>query len=173
MTLTRHFFVLYRPGNPWPELARIRAEEPVYRDPTGMWGLFRHEDIVWAERHPDLFSNAQGSRPRGSPQPSMIDSDDPHHARRRRLVYKGFTPKRVADHEPELRKIVTDLIDAVATRGECDFVADIAAPLPMIVIAEMPGVAATSRRCLRKLASSMANSLSKGSSTAGMTPWGM
>jgi cytochrome P450 len=61
-------------------------------------------------------------------------------------VYKGFTPKRVAEHEPELRKIVTDLIDAIASRGECDFVADIAAPLPMIVIAEMLGARPEDRR---------------------------
>src|SRR4051794_19565730 len=92
-------------GDPYRLLARLRAEEPVYRDPTGMWGLLRHEDVVWAERHPDLFSNAEGSRPKSGAQHSMIDSDDPHHARRRRLVYKGFTPKRVADHEPDLRKI--------------------------------------------------------------------
>ena len=43
----------------------LRANEPVYRDPEGIWGLTLHEDITWAERQPTVFSNSGGSRPRG------------------------------------------------------------------------------------------------------------
>jgi len=69
----------------------------------------------------------------------MISMDDPLHTRRRRLVYRGFTPKRVHDKEPAIREICTRIIDEVCERGECDFVWDIAAPLPLLLIAEMLG----------------------------------
>lgn len=135
--LDRSFYA----GDPYPALAHLRANEPVYRDPeTGIWGLMLYEDVVWAERHPELLSSARGSRPRSFPQPSMIDCDDPLHKRRRGLVDKSFNPRPVAEEEPRVRAIATELIDAVASRGECDLVDDLAAALPMIVIAEMLGV---------------------------------
>ena len=70
----------------------------------------------------------------------MINMDDPDHRRRRSLVNKGLTPRRVQDHEPGVRAICNALVDAVAPRGRCDFVRDIAAPLPMIVIGDLLGV---------------------------------
>jgi cytochrome P450 family 142 subfamily A polypeptide 1 len=128
-------------GDPFPAYQWLRANDPVHWDPASeIWGLSRYQDVVWAETHPALLSSAQGSRPKTPANPSMIDSDDPRHARQRRLVYRGFTPRRVAEHEGHLREIVTALLDAVVEHGRCDFVADIAAPLPMIVIAEMLGV---------------------------------
>jgi cytochrome P450 family 142 subfamily A polypeptide 1 len=65
--------------------------------------------------------------------------DDPEHQRRRSLVNRGFTPKRVAEHEPMLRELCRSIIDRVCTRGECDFVWDVAAPLPLLVIADLLG----------------------------------
>lgn len=138
-------------GDPTPEYAWLRANAPVYHDErSGLWGLSRHEDVVWAERHPDLLSSANGSRPKTPANPSMIDSDDPRHARQRRLVYKGFTPKRVAEHEAHVRAITTELLDAVAHKGRCDFVRDVAAPLPMVLIAEMLGVRPEDREVLQR-----------------------
>ena len=134
--LDRSFYA----GDPYRVLADLRANEPVYCDPTGMWGLLLHEDVVWAERHPTLLSSAPGSRPRSFPQPSMIDSDDPLHKRRRGLVDKGFHPRPISAEEEGIRTITRGLIDKVKDRGECDLVADLAAPLPMIVIARMLGV---------------------------------
>jgi len=135
--LDRDFYA----GDPYPALARLRATEPVYRDDNGMWGLLLHEDVAWAERHPALLSSAPGSRPRSFPQPSMIDSDDPLHKRRRGLVDKGFHPRPIAAEEERIRAITCRLIEAVAPDGGCDLVKDLAAPLPMIVIAQMLGVA--------------------------------
>jgi cytochrome P450 family 142 subfamily A polypeptide 1 len=71
----------------------------------------------------------------------MINLDDPQHRRRRNLVNKGFTPRRVADHEPRIREICRGLIAKVAPRGECEFVREIAAPLPMVVIGDLLGIA--------------------------------
>jgi cytochrome P450 family 142 subfamily A polypeptide 1 len=88
-----------------------------------------------------LFCSSKSSRPeRDSWIPTMINLDDPLHKRRRNLVNRGFTPRRIGNHEAKIRRICTELIDRVAQRGECDFVKDIAAPLPMIMIGDMLGV---------------------------------
>ena len=81
----------------------------------------------------------KGSRPE-SAVPSMINADPPDHTRRRRLVSLGFTPKRVAAHEDFLRATVTELIDGVIDDGRCDFVTDIATPIPLRMIATLMGL---------------------------------
>jgi cytochrome P450 family 142 subfamily A polypeptide 1 len=130
-------------GDPFPTYARLRADAPAYWDAGNqLWGVSRYADVVAIEKDPQRFCSAEGSRPgmsREMTTTSMIDRDDPRHNVQRRLVYKGFTPKRVGQHELHVRELVTHLIDKVAPRGECDFVHDLAAPLPMIVIAEMLG----------------------------------
>jgi len=150
--LDRNFYA----GDPYPTFAWLRANEPVYRDPeTGLWALLLHEDIVWAERHREIFSNAAGSRPRAGPQPSMIDSDDPIHLRRRHLVDKGFAMSRVAAYEDWIRDIVTGLIDAVEHAGRCDLVHDLASPLPTAVIADLLGVRPEDRSTLQQWSDEM------------------
>jgi len=142
--------------DPYPTFAWMRANSPVYRDKkSGLWGLFLHEDIIWAERHREIFSNAPGSRPRNGPQPSMIDSDDPIHIRRRHLVDKGFAMSRVAAYEDWIRSIVTDLIEAVEPTGGCDVVRDLAAPLPTAVIADLLGVRKEDRSALQQWSDEM------------------
>ena len=97
--------------------------------------------MIDAERNPELFSNAGGIRPDQPGMPYMIDMDDPAHLLRRKLVNAGFTRKRVMDQGRRRSSTLCDtLIDAVCERGECDFVRDIAAPLPMAVIGDMLGV---------------------------------
>jgi cytochrome P450 family 142 subfamily A polypeptide 1 len=137
-------------GDPHPAFAQLRANEPVYHDDeTGLWALLRHDDVAWADKRTDLFSSASGSRPRSFPQPSMIDCDDPLHKRRRSLVDKGFHPRAVANLEQHVRSIATDLIDAVAQRGSCDLVADLAAPLPSIMIGDLLGMRREDYRVLQ------------------------
>jgi cytochrome P450 family 142 subfamily A polypeptide 1 len=138
-------------ADPHPHFRWLRGHAPVWRDEAGgVWGVALHEDVVRVSRHPELFCSAGSSRPDAPAIPSMINADDPVHKRRRNLVNRGFTPRRVEDQEPRVRRIVTELIDRVAARGECDFVHDVAAPLPMIVIGDMLGVEATDRdRLLR------------------------
>ena len=62
------------------------------------------------------------------------------HSFRRGIINRGFTVRRVQDHEPFLRHTVTKLIDSVCERGECDVVKDIATPLPMAMIGELMGL---------------------------------
>ena len=140
--LDRFFYV----RNPHEHFDWMRENAPVYWDAEGddaggIWGLTLHEDIMLASKTPQVFCSVKSSRPEiDSWIPSMINLDDPLHKRRRNLVNRGFTPRRVADHEPKLRELADDLIDGVIERGECDFVRDIAQWIPMIVIGDMLGV---------------------------------
>lgn len=127
--------------DPQRELAWMRRNAPVYWDePRGIWGVALHEDVQRVSKDAERFCSSGSSRPDAPAIPSMINMDDPLHKRRRGLVNRGFTPRRVADHEPRIRQICRELIAKVAPRGRCDFVAEIAAPLPMIVIGDMLGV---------------------------------
>jgi len=129
-------------GRPFDHYRFMRDQAPVYWDPASeIWGISRHDDVQLVSRTPELYCSGKSSRPEpDSWIPSMINLDDPDHKRRRNLVNRGFTKGRVEDHEPKIRAIVNDLIDRVAARGECEFVSEIAAPLPMIVIGDMLGV---------------------------------
>jgi len=120
----------------------MRAESPVhYDEQSAVWGVARHADVMYVSKHPELFCSGKSSRPEpNSWIPSMINMDDPDHKKRRNLVNRGFTPRRVQDHEPRIRELCRDLIDRAVQAGECDFVRDVAAPLPMIVIGDMLGV---------------------------------
>jgi cytochrome P450 family 142 subfamily A polypeptide 1 len=130
-----------------PELHRhydwLRANAPVYYDePRDVWGLCAYSDIGYASKTPSLFCSGLGMRAHMEEPitPSMINMDDPEHKRRRNLVNRGFTPNRVSETEPKIRQVVTELLDRVGPLGECDFVKDVAAPLPMVLIGDMLGV---------------------------------
>ena len=90
----------------------------------------------------------------------MIDMDDPAHLLRRKLVNAGFTRKRVMDKVPSIGALCDTLIDAVCERGECDFVRDIAAPLPMAVIGDMLGVLPEEREMFLKWSDDLVTGLS-------------
>jgi cytochrome P450 family 142 subfamily A polypeptide 1 len=138
-------------AKPFEQYRWMRDQAPVYWDETsGLWGVARHQDVMRVSRSPELFCSSKSSRPDAPPLPSMINMDDPQHKLRRALVNKGFTKRRVEEHEGKIRRIVTELIDAVCDKGRCDFVREIAAPLPMIVIGDLLGVAPEDRdRLLR------------------------
>ncbi|MCG8590087.1 MAG: cytochrome P450 [Proteobacteria bacterium] len=127
-------------ADPYPLYAWMRREAPVYWDDhTGIWGVTRYDDVMRISKDWKTFCSGQGSRPDSS-VPSMINRDPPEHILRRRIVSAGFTPRRVQDHEPFLRRKVRELIDSVVSEGRCDFVRDIATPLPMYMIGELMGL---------------------------------
>ncbi|HVJ97068.1 MAG TPA: cytochrome P450, partial [Acidimicrobiia bacterium] len=140
--------------------AWMRANAPVYFDEhNGLWGFASYDAVLTAEKDAKTFSNAGGSRPVNPPIPMMIDMDDPDHWKRRKLVNKGFTPRRVRDSEDWIRQVCDEIIDAVCEKGECDFVNDIAAPLPMILIGDMLGVPPEKRADLLRWSDDMLASL--------------
>ena len=127
-------------GDPHAGLRWLREHDPVYWDEAGqVWGITKYRDVREISKHPELFSNAQGIRPETGPTPMLLDMDDPEHWKRRKLLNKGFTPRRVEDMAGRIRTICDALVDRVCERGECDFVRDIAVWLPLIVIGDLIG----------------------------------
>jgi cytochrome P450 family 142 subfamily A polypeptide 1 len=139
----------------------MRANEPVFRDRNGLAGAATYQAVIDAERAPEFFSNARGIRPdHEDALPMMIAMDDPSHLVRRKLVNSGFTRKRVKDREQSIGVLCDALIDAVCERGECDFVWDIAAPLPMAVIGDILGVLPEDRQMFLRWSDDMVSFLS-------------
>ena len=131
-------------------LRRMRDEQPVWRDGTGIWHVFRHADVEAVTRDPALFSSETGRIfPAARPvQRGMLTSvDPPEHRALRRLVSAAFTPKTVAGLEPRIRAVTRELLDAVDERF--DLVDALAFPLPVIVIAELLGLPAQDRGLFR------------------------
>jgi cholest-4-en-3-one 26-monooxygenase len=138
----------------------MRGNEPVFRDRNGLAAASTYAAVIEAERNPELFSNAGGIRPDQPGVEMMIEMDDPQHLLRRKLVNSGFTRKRVKDLESSIGSLCDTLIDAVCERGECDFVWDLAAPLPMAVIGDMLGVRPDEREMFLKWSDDLVSFLS-------------
>src|SRR5262245_63973269 len=122
----------------------MREHAPVYYDAKNdVWAITKHEDVLAIEKSPAQFSSYRAPRPHGDPLPMMISMDNPEHQRRRSLVNRGFTPRRVAEMEGTVAGLCRMIVDDVCERGECDFVWDVAARLPLLVIADLLGFDAT------------------------------
>jgi cytochrome P450 len=118
----------------------------------GYWSFVRHEDVWFASRNPNLFISGKGSTIADLPVEmseffgSMISMDDPRHFRLRSIVSKGFTPKEINRVEGYVKTKSVALVDRLLEQfpeGECDFVNEIAAPLPLQIICEMMGIPAS------------------------------
>lgn len=115
----------------------------------GYRAVTRHDDIWHISRNPQLFCSGKGSNIGDLPVEmneffgSMINMDDPKHFRLRNIVSRGFTPKEIARVEQQVKdraqKLVTDLFERFPD-GQCDFVEEVAAPLPLAIICDMMGI---------------------------------
>jgi len=139
-------------------IAQLHAEAPLdwFEEPLpdnpylqagpGYWCVTRHEDIATISRNPDIYSSAQGITITDTPPEfleffsSMIAMDDPRHARLRRIVSKGFTPRMLAALEDSVQSVAAGIVDDIAGRGKCDFVTDVAAALPLKIVCDLMGV---------------------------------
>ena len=143
----------YKDGMPYQSLKEIRDAGPVVKieDPiTGVpyWAVTRIEEMDFVSKHPKLFSSAARSAfpmemdefTVEMQQNTIINMDPPRHQKVRRIVRNAFTPKRVDSYEPNFREHAKRIVDAVANRGECEFVEEVAAELPLIAILELLGV---------------------------------
>jgi cytochrome P450 family 142 subfamily A polypeptide 1 len=141
---------------PHEAFAWMREHAPVYYDePNDLWGIASYREVKVVSSDPESFSSAGGVRPKFGPLPMMIDLDAPEHVRRRRLVSSGFTPRRVREMEDHVRGICNWVIDQICERGACDFVREIAAPLPLVAIGDMLGVAPEDRADLLRWSEEM------------------
>ena len=138
---------LFVPSVPHDAFDWLRENAGVWWNPLpegdGFWNLVKHADVVHASRHHEVFSSARGVNiedAHGGWELAMVNMDPPKHTRIRSLVSKGFHPKTITAMEPHIRDIARHIVDGVAARGECDFVTEVSALLPLAVIAEMIGV---------------------------------
>ena len=120
--------------------------EIVFPEGPGFYSLVRHEDIVAASKQPTLFCSGNGTNITDLPIEmreffgSMISMDDPRHARLRRVVAKGFTPRMVEKLNEDIVTKARSLIRAVADKGSIDFVTEVAAKLPVALICDLMGI---------------------------------
>jgi methyl-branched lipid omega-hydroxylase len=125
------------------------AELPVPFVPAGKgyWALVRHADVSEASRHPDVFS----SEPSATTIPdfpaylgpffgSLINLDDPRHAKIRRIVSRAFSPRMIQRFEDQVQAVAEQVVEEVLAKGSGDFVSDVAARLPLKIICDMMGI---------------------------------
>ncbi len=119
----------------------LRENDPVHwSEPDDLWLISKFEDVATVSKNQEIFTSAEGVRPRIPNRIGLLDEGEPHHGQLRSLINRGFTPRMVKKLESKFREIIAEALDRVAKRGECDFVTDIAVPLPLILIAEMLGI---------------------------------
>ncbi|HZR20359.1 MAG TPA: cytochrome P450 [Verrucomicrobiae bacterium] len=123
--------------NPYAVYAQMRDHSPVFYVPPPFdgWLIFDYEGVKRA-----LSDHAAFSSSVPAPKNWFIFSDPPRHTKMRALISRAFTPRMVADLEPQIRELSRRLLDAVVERGTMDLVLEYAVPLPMKVIAGMIGI---------------------------------
>ena len=159
-----------RHGYPWETFGRLRREDPVHRcAPAGVepfWAVTRHADVCEISRQPARFSSATrpviflegtGMAPPGSAASQvrpLVMMDPPVHREHRHLASPWFKPRTIRRMEERVAEVCGALLDGLAAgggEGECDFVAAVAAPAPLRMIAEMLGVPEHDEQVLLRL----------------------
>ena len=140
--------------------AKLRAEAPItfhaepvpppdipYPQGPGFWALTRYADVMQVSRDPETFHSAPSINIGDIPPEiaewlgSMINMDAPKHTKLRLIVNRGFTPRQVARIEDNVRQQAREIVDhVVSLGGECDFVSEVAAALPLQIICDMLGI---------------------------------
>ncbi|MCP3139767.1 cytochrome P450 [Pyxidicoccus xibeiensis] len=132
--------------DPYPFYAQAREHFPVLHEPgADLWLLFDYDSVKRALNDHEAFSNIVETSSGQTPD-WLVFSDPPRHSKLRAIVMRAFTPKSIASLEPRVRELSHELLAPALERGELDLVADFAAPLPVMVIAEMIGIPIADRR---------------------------
>jgi len=154
-------------GCPHEMFEVLRREAPVFwhEEPQGpgYWAITRYDDLKHISRHPAQFSSERMGTIIREPDPTtieftrqiMLNMDPPRHRQYRMLVNKAFTPRMVEALRPRIHQMVVEIVNAVIEKGECNFVEELAAPLPMLVICELMGVPEEDRRHVYEIGNKM------------------
>jgi cytochrome P450 len=129
--------------DPFSWYKQMRITNPVcFDEQEQLWELFRYKDIHAMLARPHLFSSIGlfGGEEDGAERGSLFVIDPPRHNKMRALVSQAFTPSRVAQQADTIRNIANELLDASSTSDTLEVIQDLAAPLPIRVIAEMLGI---------------------------------
>jgi cholest-4-en-3-one 26-monooxygenase len=143
---------LYVARVPHEAFAHLRQRTPVCWHPEpkggpGFWCVLKYADVMQVSKNPMTFSSNRGTNIEDVPeeelsmlQAIMLNMDPPQHSKFRRIVSQAFVPRIIGALEPHVREMARDIVDGIAGRGECDFVREVAAELPLQVIVELMGV---------------------------------
>ena len=141
-----HVDVDYMDSANWDEemparMAWLRENAPVYwAEKSNLWVISKYDDVLEVSKDQTRFTSEHGVRPGNPIKLGLIDEGEPRHTAVRKLMNRGFTPRMVKHWEDVFRGLCDDVLKEVAPAGECDFVHDIAVPLPLLLIAEMIGI---------------------------------
>ncbi len=141
----------YAQGFPHERFRRLRDEDPVSHHDhpdfeRGYWVVARHADVQRVSRDATAFRNAphpfleEPGQDQSATSGLLISLDAPEHVKQRKLINRGFTPRRVSDLTDALEARVNRIIDSLRPKSDCDLVRDLALWLPLHVIADLVGV---------------------------------
>ena len=143
---------LERYADPFPSIHALRRVAPVNETPIGLWRLSRHADCLrllrgvrCGVRHLDGTYPRRPETGAAGPSEFMLQQDPPKHTRLRKLVSKAFTPRAAESWRPRAQEIADELIERALERGHIDVIADLALPVPSLLICEMLGVPVADR----------------------------
>ncbi|MGA6972157.1 MAG: cytochrome P450 [Candidatus Binatus sp.] len=165
---------LYVSAVPHEVFTWLRREDPVHWNPVtngrGFWSITRYDDIVAISKNPEVFSSARehgghrifdenivGTAGMGEEETDapFISMDPPEHNRYRRMISPGFGPSRLKALEGQIHDRVCNILDRLGSRKECEFVTEVAAELPIQVLAELLGIPQADRLKLFDWSNSM------------------
>src|SRR4051794_15441168 len=156
MTLTPETIGSFTAPDYYDELARLRRDEPVRRYAPSSWTVADYDDVRAVSRDPERFCSGRGVlvndplRHGGKIEGSILHMDPPVHAPWRGLVTRRFTPRAVGALEERVRSVARAVLAEVPVGEEIDFVDRVAAPFPVLVIAELLGIDAADRDKFRR-----------------------
>ena len=142
-------------SDPYPIHDQFRSQDPVHLSPhNGVWFISRYDDLISLVRDERMSSDRFRAMTANLPEEDkerlapligavsawMLMSDPPSHTRMRTLVSKAFTPRMIETMRSRIQKLVDEMLDQVSENGRMDVIADLAAPLPSIVISDLLGV---------------------------------
>ena len=127
--------------DPYELYGWLRDQDALHYDPVNdLYVAARHEDVFAISREPETYCNRFGVRPKIAGDMSIITLDGEEHLRQRRLINKGFTPRRVRELIPHVRELTDQIIDEMEAKADVEFVSDFAIHIPLIIICEMMGL---------------------------------
>lgn len=143
-------------NDPYPIYKHLRDEAPVYyNSDLKFFALSRFRDVLEASLDHETYSSAKGTMIQDfdpaalEAQPMMIFMDPPRQTRLRKLISRVFTPRRIAELEPQIRALAVRILEPLVERGSCDILEEFAAVLPIEVISTMLGVPEEDRTRVR------------------------
>ncbi|GAA0923464.1 cytochrome P450 [Nonomuraea longicatena] len=159
-------------ADPYPAYQRVRTVDPIHEHPYGFWFVSGYDDVSAILRaamsvndrllEDGLVRQQFDDLDEGDGRVlalTMLDRDPPDHTRLRSLVSKAFTPRKIAELEPEIVTLVDQALDRMAEAGRTDLVETLAFPLPFEVISAMLGMPSTDRDRVRDLSGTLVLSL--------------